>query len=79
MIQASDEDRPQDRATLCVIIQGVTAGDSAAFSALYKMTGPILFAFARRVLHNGADVEEVVCDVYIASLAKGGAVQVSVS
>jgi DNA-directed RNA polymerase specialized sigma24 family protein len=71
MIQSSDEDGFQDRATLCVIMQGVTAGDSAAFSALYEMTVSILFAFARRVLHNGADVEEVVCDVYMQAWQRG--------
>jgi len=43
----------------------VAAGDSDAFGELYKLTVAVLFSFARRVLRDPADVEEIICDVYI--------------
>lgn len=46
------------------LIGRVAAGDRAALGTLYEMTVSTLFAFARKVLRNPADVEEVLCDVY---------------
>jgi RNA polymerase sigma-70 factor (ECF subfamily) len=45
-------------------VQQLGAGDRAALGALYKLTVPVLFSVARRVLSNAADAEEVICDVY---------------
>lgn len=47
-----------------VLVKQLAAGDPGALGALYKMTVPLLFSFARRMLSNAADAEEVICDVY---------------
>jgi len=51
--------------TLSDLLERLGGGDRAALTTLYELTAPILFAFAQRVLRNGPDAEEVICDVYI--------------
>jgi RNA polymerase sigma-70 factor (ECF subfamily) len=58
-------DSSVDAATLTALMQQVAAGDREAFAELYELTVAVLFAFARRVLRDPADVEEIICDVYI--------------
>ncbi len=53
-----------DAATLTALMRQVASGDRDAFGELYKLTVAVLFSFARRVLRDPADVEEIICDVY---------------
>lgn len=53
-----------DEARKYALVRQLVAGDCAALSALYKLTAPLLFSVARRMLSNAADAEEVICDVY---------------
>ena len=46
-------------------MQRVARADRDAFNELYASSVAVLFSFARRVLKDPADIEEVICDSYI--------------
>jgi RNA polymerase sigma-70 factor, ECF subfamily len=53
-----------DEARRCALVEQLAAGDCAALDALYKMTVPLLFSIALKMLSNAADAEEIIFDVY---------------
>jgi len=55
----------RDRVSSQDVMQRVIAGDRAAFNEVYQSTVAVLFSFGRTVLRNPADLEEVICDVYL--------------
>jgi RNA polymerase sigma-70 factor, ECF subfamily len=46
-------------------VKQLGAGHRAALGALYKLTVPLLFSIARRILRNAVDAEEIIYDVYV--------------
>lgn len=45
-------------------IQRMAAGDMDALSALYDETSPVLFGFARQILHERESAEEALVEIY---------------
>ena len=64
-VQPPPDECSWDASELTAIMQRVATADRDAFTELYELTVPILFSFARRVLKDPADVEEIICDVYV--------------
>jgi RNA polymerase sigma-70 factor (ECF subfamily) len=57
---------------LKVLVQRVADGDGDAFAELYASTVSVLFSFARKVLRNRSDAEEIICDVYVQAWQSAG-------
>lgn len=53
------------RAELDRLLRSVAFGDGAAFSKLYQLTAPKLFAVAVRILRNREAAEDVLQDCYV--------------
>src|SRR5438046_2390105 len=51
-------------ARLCRLLGRIQHDDDAAFAELYDRTVAAVFALARTLLHNRADAEELLCEVY---------------
>ncbi len=49
-----------------VLVRGCCAGDETAFEQLYERYFPRIYRFVERRLHNRADTEETVQDVFVA-------------
>jgi RNA polymerase sigma-70 factor (ECF subfamily) len=51
------------------LVERVCAGDRAAFDALYEVYFPRVYGFVARRVHNRADVEETVQEVFLGAFA----------
>jgi RNA polymerase sigma-70 factor (ECF subfamily) len=66
LLDAPVRDKPvRDATVLNALVQRLVDGDRVALTELYTLTVATMFSFARRVLRNPADVEEIICDVYV--------------
>jgi RNA polymerase sigma factor (sigma-70 family) len=57
---------------LAPVLRSIAAGDRAALSVLYARTSAKLYGICARVLHNEADAEDVLQDVYVTVWQKAG-------
>lgn len=55
-----------DEQELCALLRAVAAGDSKAFERLYHLTSPKLCAVTARMVHDEADLGDIMQQAYLA-------------